>query len=1007
MKSMTFVLGALLLAHITLAGCHHSPADETPPARKLLAVPLGPGPAPVVNTTVDAAGATLASSDGNLQLVVPANALASARTITAAPFAPEMEPVPNVVPGTGYAFGPDGLAFEQPARLSIRYDPAKLPAGTDEANLVLAKIRADGVLELAAGIQVDVANRTVSGDIRGFSSWGVITACNGLASAIPNLTVRSATSTTIELAVGPYQNDTASAICSPTEYWIQRAPASVPIPSGTREPTDGEYTYLWPPVDVTKGNPVVLQTYVTTDANLNPGTSYRYRLIRFVWLPTQRIPIAYPPGVAVIGTTSAGAAATPPAPLHFAAAPDYDVQAPYMGTGFGKRIHLNWSPVASGDYYHLERRSPNGQFTALADVFGASDYIDASIDPAISTRYEYRIAAVNVASGTSSAYVSASATMESGPGAASFCFDHNDDNRCDLATDILSFKAEAGKQADIPFRVSAPGIRFVDPTVPPAFVTCDIYFAAFNVGSGISQPVNQEFSASPLHTDPAMFATMLNSASSYALSMKLDIAADAAVGVRFLTLYATGCLGPTVLKQAIALDVRPRGLPNRLKVEVFGGGTVKSAVPGIDCGVDCDEDYAAFTPVNLTAAALPGSMFSGWSGDCHGLSASYQLTMDSDKTCGATFTLQPVTSTNAHVAAGHFFSLARGSNGAVLSWGIDSGEELGNGLGNAGRSVPGPIALISDAIALGGLYGGNGNGFVIRANGEVWGWGNDGFGQLGDGASGTPRGTPVVMTDATGAAIANAAGVASGAGHTIVLLANGNLLAAGVNSSGELGTGAISSPSPRAVPVTGLADVRAIAAGSHFTVALRTDGTVWTWGANNQGQLADPVVANRPVPAQVAGLANIVAIAAGAEFAIALDASGDVWAWGSNVDGELGDASGVPNRAAPGRVAITGASAIAAGQSHAFAIKGGALFAWGRNVNGQLGLGDVQSRTAPVAVSGIANVSEVAGGSSHSLGVDSNGDVWAWGSNAAGELGIGPGPLQVPTPTRVPSLNVH
>jgi alpha-tubulin suppressor-like RCC1 family protein len=494
--------------------------------------------------------------------------------------------------------------------------------------------------------------------------------------------------------------------------------------------------------------------------------------------------------------------------------------------------------------------------------------------------------------------------------------------------------------------------------------------------------------------------------------MTLDVANGASIGVHYATLYATGCLGPVVAKQAIALDVRPAGLPNRLTVEVFGGGVVASTnVTGIDCGIDCEEDYALNAQVILTATAVPGAMFTGWTGDCQASpnqpdQASFP--MDKDRTCHATFTLQPVSTTNAHIVAGHFYSVARKSGGAALSWGIDSGEELGNGPGNASRNAPGPIAVIGDAIALGGLYGGNGNGFVVRASGEVWGWGGDAFGQLGDGVtSAVPNGTPLAMTDTSGAVVTNATAVASGAGHTVVLLANGDVLAVGVNSSGELGDGSPSGPRPRAAAVTGLTNVRAIGAGSHFSMALRTDGTVWTWGANNQGQLGDPAVASRPLPGQVAGLANIVAIAAGAEFALALDANGDVWAWGANGNGELGDASGVANRAAPGRVSLAGATAIAAGQNHAFAIKGGALYGWGRNASAQLGLGDTQPRAAPVAIGGIGNVVEVAGGNSHSLAVDANGDVWAWGSNGSGELGIGTGQLSAPTPVRVPGLNVN
>ena len=357
------------------------------------------------------------------------------------------------------------------------------------------------------------------------------------------------------------------------------------------------------------------------------------------------------------------------------------------------------------------------------------------------------------------------------------------------------------------------------------------------------------------------------------------------------------------------------------------------------------------------------------------------------------------------VAARTGCSYALRASGALYSWGSDQLECLGNGADTSRRS-PGSVATISDAVAIStGAYGYHA--LAIRANGEVWAWGYNNSGQLGDGTN-QHQATPVRVStlDPGTPALGNAIAIAVSAGeiHSLVLFSDGTVRAFGSNFYRALGDGSTENQS-RPVPVVGLSDVKAIAAGRSFSMALKHDGTVWTWGQGIQGQLGRQTPGGSPsgTPAQVAGLANISAISAGDQYGLALQDNGDVWSWGVNMYGQLGDGSGVASRFTPGKVPLLGVARIAAGARHAFTVMpDGSVYAWGYNVSGELGVGDQTTRTSPVKVEVPRPIKEIAGGFFYTLAIDIDGSVWGWGSNATGELGLGSTTLRFTTPQRLP-----
>lgn len=246
---------------------------------------------------------------------------------------------------------------------------------------------------------------------------------------------------------------------------------------------------------------------------------------------------------------------------------------------------------------------------------------------------------------------------------------------------------------------------------------------------------------------------------------------------------------------------------------------------------------------------------------------------------------------------------------------------------------------------------------------------------------------------------------ACGAAHCVALHSDGTVWAWGKNKEGQLGDGS-QTKQPVPVRIEGLRDVADVAAGYDHSLAVKTDGTVWAWGKNEMGQLGDGSTANRSSPVQVSGLSGIAAVAAGGAHSLALGEDFRVWAWGNNFDGQAGTGTDGNQYTTPRPVSgLAGVIGIAAGENHSLAVQsGGALFAWGLNVASQLGDGTDVSRSEPIDT-GLRDVVSTAAGSSHSLAVLGDGSVWAWGHSRFGQVGIGEIGDILKTPTRLTGLD--
>lgn len=323
--------------------------------------------------------------------------------------------------------------------------------------------------------------------------------------------------------------------------------------------------------------------------------------------------------------------------------------------------------------------------------------------------------------------------------------------------------------------------------------------------------------------------------------------------------------------------------------------------------------------------------------------------------------------TPSRAALASVHSLVVTTDGKLWAAGSNTYGQLGDGTTTSHTApiqVPG-ISGITDISA------GQFSSAVLKSDGTVWMWGGNSNGQLGDGTT-TQRTSPVQVSGLSGITA-----ISVGPGATMVALkSDGTVWGWGANNYGQLGDGTTAERhSP--VQASGLSGVIAVSAGLYHTLALKSDGTVWAWGNSYIS-----------VPSQVTGLSGITAIAGGAGFNLALKNDGTVWAWGGNTYGQLGDGT-TTNRTTPAQISgLSGMTAVSTGYTSSFALKSdGTVWAWGQNSSRQLGDGTTTDRHSPVQVSGITSATSIRAGLSDTFVLKSSGTLWGWGSDGSGELG--------------------
>jgi alpha-tubulin suppressor-like RCC1 family protein len=412
----------------------------------------------------------------------------------------------------------------------------------------------------------------------------------------------------------------------------------------------------------------------------------------------------------------------------------------------------------------------------------------------------------------------------------------------------------------------------------------------------------------------------------------------------------------------------------------LGDGTTLNRLTPTRIGVAVDWTYISAGPGSSYALKSDGSLWAWGTNSGGRLGDGTTTTRTSPVRIGLQADWVSISGGNKH-------AMALKQDGSLWIWGTNTNGQVGDGTMNNALQ---PVQVMPGSIWQ-SFYAGRDNSMAVKNDGTLWAWGWNVRGQLGDGTT-TDRLSPVqigIDTDWKEAACAE---------HTLGIKQDGQLLSWGIDQDGELGNGSWWPQSISSI----LSDISSFSSGRDFIVTVLKDGSMWSAGTNTDGKLGLglPITAVIRNPSRIGFDSNWTSVSAGHNHVVALKSDGSLWAWGRNMEGQLGDGTTI-SQMVPIRIGTaTDWSRAYAGYNHTLALKAdGSLWSWGSNSNGELGDGTQTPRSNPVQVGSEVDWSEISA-SSHSMARKNNGSLWAWGLNTSGQLGVGSN-LPVLSPTQV------
>jgi len=294
------------------------------------------------------------------------------------------------------------------------------------------------------------------------------------------------------------------------------------------------------------------------------------------------------------------------------------------------------------------------------------------------------------------------------------------------------------------------------------------------------------------------------------------------------------------------------------------------------------------------------------------------------------------------------------------------------------------------------LSSGFGHTVAIKSDGTLWAWGDNLVGQLGDNKENNSLYPKKIGNDKDWVK------VSAGTYHTAAIKSDGTLWAWGSNYEGQLGDGTRGEGSRIPKKVGNETDWVDVSAGMKHTIAIKSDGTLWSWGDNESGQLGDGTNNPSYKPKLIGDDQAWVVVAAGDHNSFGIKSNGSLWAWGINESGQLGDGSTNPSfspkqigdvfdnwiKVSPHSTHTCGVKSKNY-KTEDFIIHNTTLWSWGNNYHGQLGDGTTESRLVPKLIGDSENWVGASSGGGHTLGKISDSTLWAWGDNESGQLGDG------------------
>lgn len=334
------------------------------------------------------------------------------------------------------------------------------------------------------------------------------------------------------------------------------------------------------------------------------------------------------------------------------------------------------------------------------------------------------------------------------------------------------------------------------------------------------------------------------------------------------------------------------------------------------------------------------------------------------------------------ISASGGFTLGVKNDGTLWAWGVNDFGQLG--LGNLiNKNIPTQIGNQNNWLKVGAGFE---HSTAIKTNGTLWAWGKNNIGQLGDGTN-INKTIPVQIGNST-----NWENVYCGESYTIAKKTNGTLWGWGYNLYGQLGDGTSTSKNfPSQIGLEN--NWNKITSGYKHSLAIKNDGTLWVWGNNQYGQLGLGNNTSKYNPTQVGTLNNWEQISAfnTGDFSFAKKTDGTIWAWGFNQDGQLGNGGNSTNNPTPIKIGIENDwLSISAGYAHCVATKNNnSLWSWGYNTWGQLGDGTNYGKNTPHQVGTNLNWNKLYVGGGHCFASNTANILFGWGENTTGNLGDG------------------
>ncbi len=357
-----------------------------------------------------------------------------------------------------------------------------------------------------------------------------------------------------------------------------------------------------------------------------------------------------------------------------------------------------------------------------------------------------------------------------------------------------------------------------------------------------------------------------------------------------------------------------------------------------------------------------------------------------------------IINTIRYISSGLNHSAAIKNDGSLYMWGKNEYGNLGNNT-NINNLTGTRVGTDTNWDKV--YVGPSSSTFAIKTDGSLWAWGNNLNGQLGIGEFGyTP--TPTQLFAATTNAKPK---IFASSNSSFQIKADGTLWAWGLNNYGQLGLGDKINRN-YAIRVGTDSDWEMVSHSISFTIGLKKDGSLWAWGYNGSNGylgIGNTGITESLVPVRIGTANDWKSVSAGTNHTLALKSNGTLWAWGYNLYGSLGDGTSTPKNLPTQVGTSTDWESIASTNFSSYAIKSnGSMWAWGLNGNGQLGDGTRTNKSVPTQIGVFTDWKKVNGGGSggFAIALKTNGSLWGWGYGSDGSLGNNFTPLTL-TPTQI------